>query len=170
MALNESITRNLTALLEKECRLYEKYLSIIELQRSSITEFDTETLLNLDVQRRSLTEQMEKMHEERLKLLEKVPGSEGKKLGEILEEQASPREAKFLNPLISRLKKLVNDTRQETVELQIVQNFALSVVNGSLSLFARASKHVSRQYGPGAKINESYVPRKSRKEGVIKEA
>ncbi|MCB0328191.1 MAG: flagellar export chaperone FlgN [Bdellovibrionales bacterium] len=170
MALPAVVSRKLSQIVEREIGAYREYLEILREQRKTIAKFDTEFLKRLDKRRRELTVKLKEFHEARVEML-KDPAFLGEmRLTTVLERFGSEEEKKTLLPKIEELRRLAELARKEASEAHAVQGFALNVVNGSLSLLMRATKHVSKQYGRQGKINESYLPRSDRHEGVLKEA
>lgn len=170
MALPSEVSRKLPRLLRIEIGAYTEYLQILQEQRNSVKGFHADKLKTLTAKRNELTRKLRDLHEERLTLLKDPTFGGETKLTSIVERFGSDEERRTFLPQIENLRRLVEATRQEASECQGVQSFALNVVNGSLSILMRATKHVSKQYGRQGKINESYLPRSSRHEGVLKQA
>ncbi|NBW39566.1 hypothetical protein EBR25_01040 [bacterium] len=170
MSTNKPIFGNLESLLKREINTYERYLSVISEQRKCITRFHAERLQELDKKRKELIKIIEKFHEERVAFLA-FPDFDGEqRLSVLIKQHGTPEEQKRLLPLTEKLREVIEIARNETGEFRGVQSFALNVVNGTLSMLMRATKSVSKQYGKEGKLNESYLPASSRKEGVIKQA
>ena len=170
MTLPSHVSRKLARLLRAECDTYKQYLEVLPDQRKTVTAFKVDQLRELDKKRRELTRRIRAHHEERVELLSDESFEGETRLSTVVEKFGSEAEKAEFLPLIDELRRLVEAARHEATEFQGVQSFALNVVNGSLSILMRATKHVSKQYGKQGKINESYLPRMSRHEGVLKQA
>jgi len=162
--------KHLPALLQREIDTYQKYLNIIAQQRQCVTRFDAERLQELDKKRKELLKTLEKFHEERVAFLARPEFENEQRLSVLIDKFCSPEQQKVLLPLTYKLRNVIEEARSETGEFRGIQSFALNVVNGTLSMFMRATKSVSKQYGKQGKLNESYLPASSRKEGVLKQA
>ncbi len=160
----------LTRLLEREIKLHGRFLAVIKEQRELLTKFRVAPMEALDSRREHLAADIDQAHKERLGLLAQVEEARGKKLTEFVQEYFPAKEKIVLMPLIDELKEVVAETRVQSIEYQSITNFALNMVHGSISLLWQATQNVTRSYGRGGKLHESYSPTRSRHERVLKQA
>ncbi len=170
MSFDESFVRQLEKLLKRETALYIEYLDILNKERNQVTAFNANQIQQMAVRRKLLTEALKESHERRIELLSRLPDSAGKKLTDLIESQAPERFRASLLSSALKLRELVEESQRQGSSLQQVVQFALNTVNGSLSLFSQASQNVSRQYNTTGKISESYNPKSSRSDTVLKQA
>ncbi|MCI5064377.1 flagellar protein FlgN [bacterium] len=168
--LPERLLRKLHRSLKSECDAYRRYLLLLKKQRNSVTTFQKEELEKADQRCRELLKTLEQFHQERVALIDEIAPEGEKRLSHILANRGSQQDKRELLPLVEELRRLIEAVRKEAQESQSVQTFALNVVNGSLSILMRATKNVSKQYGRQGEINESFLPRSSRSEDVLKKA
>lgn len=161
-----ALTRHLT----KECALYEKYLIALEKQREALTKFETDKIDALNHKRAKLIQEMKEYEKKRLELVSELPKSKERRLVDLIREHFSGKEGIELQKLAHSLRELVQTSRAMSQEFGLANQFALNMVNGSISLIWQATQNVSRQYGRKGALSESYNPTRSRQETVLRQA
>ncbi len=164
--LATALTRHLT----KECALYERYLTALEQQREALTKFQTEKITALNNKRAKLIAEMKEYEKKRLELVSELPKGKDRRLVELVRDNFSGKEGQELTRLARTLRELVQASRTMSQEFGLVNQFALNMVNGSISLIWQGTQNVSRQYGRKGSMHESYNPTRSRQETVLREA
>ena len=169
MVVTAKTVRSLEILLTKECRLYEKYLAVLEEERSYIVRFNAEKVGELTAKRASLYEQMLKAQDGRLELMRTFPSNQGKKLRELISSYCTPEDKRRLMPLADSLKTLVETTQSQSREQNQILGFGLKMVHGMVSLFWSATQNVVRSYNRKGTSKEAYNPA-TRTSNVLKRA
>jgi hypothetical protein len=164
------LIRQLASLLERECKLYEEFLQLLKEQRKWLVKFSAEKFEELNTRRNEIHRKMQAAHAERLILMQQFPNSQGKKLTTLIKDHCTKADARTLLALAEKLRGLVLQSREDGRESASVLSFGLNVINGGISLIWQATQNVNRSYGRNAKVSESYSPRKSRLDSILKKA
>ncbi len=168
--VDPKILKKLYRHLERECELYREYIDLLNAQREALTNFKVDKVDQFNKKRASAVASMEELQRQRREILSVFPGGEDSRLTTLIDRHFSLREKARFEPLVDDLKKLVEAARKLSSEFSTVTQFAMNMVNGSLSIFHRARQCVSKSYSPGGQVKESYAPQRSRHETVLKEA
>ncbi len=161
--------REVERVLREEIQLQLEYASILEEENSVLSKFNAEKLEYLSAKRGEICERIMRFRDVRRDLVLEIRPDGDSTITKILNEEAHPTDRSRLVPLCEKLKILVNSNRARSSEYSCLANFALGVVNGTLSLIWSATQSVTRAYGRSGKINESYAP-KTREQLTLKEA
>jgi hypothetical protein len=164
------IVRALEAVLDREINIQERYLEVLDKERSVLPAFKADLLAPLTAEREELSKQMHATQIERVELMKQFPEFRGKKLSDLVQLHCHAHDAKNLLKRINRLKSLVAENKSGGSEFGQVAQFTLNLVNGVLSLFWSATQNVSRSYTRKGKVRESYNQQGSRHSGVLKQA
>lgn len=170
MIADSRIISTLEKSLAREISLYEEYLKLIAEERGSIIRFKAEKVRDCSERREQLHDAMKEAHSRRLEILEQVPDSKHIKLTDLIEQQCLAGDRKKLLPLAHRLKKLVQQTQQQSKDCSSVVRFGMGIVDSLLSIIWSATKHVSRGYSRQGKVEERTQPTGDRKSSVLKSA
>lgn len=167
---NPTFVKELAKILEYECGLYAAYVKTLANEKEAITKFNAENVSALTEQRLLLTEQIKAAKEQRFMVLDALPEGRKEKLSNLLQKYAHIEDAKRLMPLVQKLKVLVVEARQKSMEFNQIANFSLGIVNGSLSILWSATQNVVRSYDTLGSLKESYNPSTGRAAGVLRSA
>lgn len=162
--------KGLRSLIEKEIILHQDHHALLAEESKFITKFNTEKIELITSKRDELYDKMREARDLRLEAVKSLTGSDKVKFTDAVKQNFQGQEARDLLTLAGKLKDAVTNNRRHGFEFNQVVNFALNLVNGTLSLFMSGTKNVSRSYSNKGTIKESFHPTNSRKEGVIKEA
>jgi len=160
----------LRRLIERELLVYDSYLEVLIRQRETVSTFNIEKFEQNNKRLLHYSQQLEQAHHQRQELLKSLAGQEGKKLSEFVDENFVGREHAELTEMVLRLKARVETSQRESKEFQMISNFALNLVNGSISLLWQATQNVTRCYSPRGDVTESFSPTKDRAETTLKKA
>ncbi|MCB0310998.1 MAG: flagellar export chaperone FlgN [Bdellovibrionales bacterium] len=171
---NPELTSKLKSLIEAEIKLYQEYISLQSLEAKQVRKLrgskEAQIVSGLTAKRRIMAQQMSDFHEQRLVLLERIPGSSGRRLTDIISESMHPRDAAQLLPLARRLREVISESRKQAFEFKRILGFSSKIVNGMLSMLLAASQNIVKGYTAKGKAREKYQPSGSRNQGVIKQA
>jgi hypothetical protein len=151
-----NIVRSLENVLNKECKLYKQYISILQEERSYITNFDADKLTALTAKRAALYDDMLLAQDERLQLMRSFPNNTNQKLRDLISLHLSKADQAVLSPLAEELRNLVLLAQKESKEQNQIVKFGLKMVHGVLSLFWSATQNVVRSYSRKGDIRENY--------------
>ncbi|MCO6431186.1 MAG: flagellar export chaperone FlgN [Deltaproteobacteria bacterium] len=161
----------LKRVLQAECDTHQRYLALLTEETSFITKFNAEKVEALTAKREELCEKMRELQMQRRELVKELTGSEKTRLSEAIAVHFSGRERHELNALCKRLRELTTSTRKKGLEYSGVVNFALNLVNGTVSLFLAATQNIVKSYNRGGVLKESTSPAgPTRRSGISKEA
>jgi len=160
--------QKLKRLIEKELLIYDSYLEVLIRQRETVPQFNLELFEKNNKKLLHYSEQLEKAHNDRQKLLKSIPGGEGQRLSDFVEQHFVGREQSELMAMVKELRSKVETSQNESKEFQMISNFALNLVNGSISLLWQATQNVTRCYSPKGDVTESFAPTKNRDETTLK--
>ena len=167
---NGVLIRKLEAALLEEIKLQVSYSMVVEEENSFITKFNTEKIQALSEKREAMYYSIAQAMEKRAALALEIPGAtQSSCLRDLLKAQAHPDDAARLNRHAEKLRVLVQSNHQRGREFGRLANFALTLVNGSLSILWSATQSITRAYGRNAVVKESFAP-KTRSQMTIKEA
>ena len=167
-AASRDIAFKLKKLIEKELLIYDSYLEVLIRQRQTVSQFQLDKFEQNNKKLLHYSEQLEKAHLERQALQHSITEEKSKKLTEFIQETFQGREQAELMRMALLLKEKVETSQRESKEFQMISNFALNLVNGSISLLWQATQNVTRCYSPKGDVTESYSPNKSREETTLK--
>ncbi|MDC0357662.1 flagellar export chaperone FlgN [Oligoflexia bacterium] len=170
MTIDSKLLRSLEAYIKEESKLYESYLLLLSRQGQHVTKFDLEKLTALNLKRKEHSQHMARAQEKRVRLMEQFPDSAGKRLSELITIHCEPVDQQRLLPRAESLKGLILKCRLKDLEFNQVVQFALNTVNGSLSLMFHATQNMTKSYNPTGAVQQSFSPKRSRSETVLKEA
>lgn len=162
--------KELGRVLEAECSAYEEYSKLLEQEHHGIVHFKAETVEAIAERRGEIVEKLQVLREERLKLGAKFPESDGAKLNDLIARHCHADDRRTLQPLAIRLRAAVSDASARGKELGQLGQFALNVVNGSLSILWSASQSVVKSYAPNGKVREAFHPATTRAAGILRQA
>lgn len=164
------LSKDIEVILNTECQLYEQYLLLLEEERQSITCLNAEKIAAARYKRETVGQEMKAAQEERMSLMKGFPSSGGQRLSSLVIQHCHLDDSKRIILLIEKLRDLVKQSRTKGVEFGQVAQFALNMVNGSLSIIWTATQNVVRSYTRRGEINESYNPQHSRAQTVLTRA
>lgn len=168
------LTKNLRHILEEECALQKAYLEVMTEERRCLGRMQDEganqKVLLLTTKREVLAEAMKQLSQQRAELLSVFPGTEGRRVSEIIAANFHKADVAELMPHVNRLKTLISKSRHSGLEFSQIVDFSLNLVNGLVSLLWSASQSVIKSYAPNGKPRESYNPGTSRAQSVLKQA
>lgn len=156
--------------LERSCKVHERYLDLLERERTSLKTFSAEGVERFRSKREELLRTVEELNAQRGEILSALPEGATRKLSELLDTAFAPRDADRLRPLVTNLKALVGNVQARSREFSQVINFALNLVHGSLSILWSATQNVTRSYTPQGALQENRTPTSSRLQTTIREA
>jgi hypothetical protein len=157
---------SLQRLLEQECSVHAEYISLLEKEQKAMTAFKADEVTQLAAKREKLAEQMQSIEEKRKEFMKRFPDAENAKLSELIVKHCHPEDARKLSPLVSKLKKLITQSRGVGSELRQVANFSLNLIDGTLSIIWSATQNVTRAYSKKGVLKETY---QSIKAGLLKQ-
>lgn len=164
------LIRQLQSMLQKECKLYAEFIGMAREQRKWIVKFNADKIEALNRRRKELHRMMQAIQAERLIIMQQFPDSQGRRLSSLIADYCVKEDQKALLPLVEQLRALVVESQKIGSESNHVVQFALNVINGSLTIFWQATQCVTKAYGRNARVQKSYAPRSSRDETVLKQA
>lgn len=153
-----SIFQKLSAKLDQECRIYEKYIKVITEEQITVTKLSLERMKILTSERETLLADMTECQSARQQLVIALGEGSQVKLSDAVKRHYSRDSASQLNRKIEILKKLVKRSQLLSGELNQVVSFSQRIANGCLAIFASAKNNVFRSYSPYGKIKEAYHP------------
>ena len=146
----------LSALLNEECALHERYLEVLSSEQDAVSGIRSEEVAALTLEREALVRAIQDINDRRIEFLRRFPESEGKKLSELLARHCHPEDLRQLNPLVKKLKLLLERSRRAGREMGQITDFALRMVNGTMSILWSATQNVTRSYTKSGVAKESY--------------
>ena len=167
---NPELVGSLQTLLNQEYQLHEKLLALIELEKAAVTRADVEKVSALNQEREKLSEAAIAAKDRRLEFMARQPAGQELRLTNWIEKHCHPADQKALLPLARKLKTIIGRSQQNGREFNQLLNFALNMVNGTLSILWSATQSIFRSYGQDGAIKESYHPSDSRASTVLKQA
>ena len=159
----------LAAILEKECGLYEKYITLLDEERGWLTRFNEARVLDLSAQRARLYDQLLAAQDTRLTSMRQFP-TQHLRLRDLVVKDLLPHHAKRLLPLVDRLRALVKESQQKGRQHHQILDFGLKTVHGLLSIIWSATQTVVQSYNRQGGKQQSYQADKSRSGSVLREA
>ena len=167
---NGALIRKLEAALLEEIKLQVSYSMVVEEENSFITKFNTDKIKALSEKREGMYMAIAAAMEKRAALALEIPGAtKSSCLRDLLKAEAHPADADRLCRHAEKLRVLVSSNHQRGREFGRLANFALTLVNGSLSILWSATQSITRAYGRNGVVTEKMAP-KSRTQMTIKEA
>lgn len=166
----KELANSLKGLLEKEIKIYQSHAAVLAEEGKMLTRFKAEKVSELTAKREQLYEEMREARQKRTEFVKSISGDEKTKLTIAIQQNFIGTDALQLLKLANTLRDEVTKTRRNGLEFNQVVNFAINLVQGTLSLFSAATQNVTRSYSPQGKIKESFHPTESRHAGVIKQA
>ena len=163
-------SRVLEKILSKECQLYEQYLSVLAQERDLITKIAAEQVMALSEKRGELTDAMTEAKNERIEFVKALGLEEKTPISKVVAEHCTAADKRKLTLLVNKLKNLVKTVRAQAKEFSQLLHFSLGMVDGSLSIIWAATQNVTKSYGADAMVKQSYTPKHSRKDLLLKEA
>ncbi|RME59077.1 MAG: hypothetical protein D6780_05665, partial [Candidatus Dadabacteria bacterium] len=163
------IGQRLLRLLSREIELYSRYLKLTKEQKNAVSFFKREQLEKLNKERSLVLEAIEEAHNQRLLLLKPFNHNK-RRLTDIVQTEFSAGEWRDLQEKAFALKKIALEARAESERIKGVIQFAVDIVNGSLSLIWQLTQSVTRIYSRKGQVKEKRCPRYSREERVLKKA
>ncbi len=157
----------LSLLLEEECAVHQHYLEVLGKEQIAVSNLKSEDVATLSTEREALYERMAQISQKRQQFLTKFPESENKKLSEILVKNCHIDDIKQLSPLVKKLKLLLDRSRRAGNEMGQITDFALRMVNGTMSILWSATQNITRSYTKGGVAKESF---QSLKNDTLKQA
>ena len=168
--MNRSLIPALEKILQQEIRIYEGYNALTELERKVIAPFDSQKVSDAASRREQFVEEMARLESQRLKVIKEIFGEARSKLTNLINDSLAGDERRRLLTLANKLKSCVNAARKDTRELGGIVRFGMGMVDGLISIFYSASRHVTKNYTRLGSIKESSTPAGGRSGGVLKKA
>lgn len=151
-----AIYQRLSAKLDHECRIYEKYIKVITEEQQTVAKLSLDRMKALTAERESLLIDMGECQSERQLLVVALGEGSQSKLSDVIKRHF-PKDS-HLPKKTEALKKLVKRSQSLSNELNQVVSFSQRLANGCLAIFASATNNVFRSYSPFGKIKEAYHP------------
>ena len=160
----------LERMLLKEIGLYERYLKIIAIEKSFITRFNSEKLLQAVEEREGIVASLADCNNERMAILKEVTKSDRSKLTTVIATIFQGQEQKRLFALTGKLKSLVVTAQKHTREVGLITKFASNLTDGLISILWSATRHVTKSYTARGAVQENSTPSTNRQSSVLKKA
>ena len=167
---NPELVRSLLALLADEYRLHERYLKLLQEEKTAVTKARIDLIGALNQEREKLSEAMVAAGERRLQFMAGRPEGQDLRLTAWIDKHCHPADSKVLLPQARKLRDIIAKSRSGGREHMLLLNFALDMVNGTLSILWSATQNIFRSYSRGGNIREAYHPAESRAGTVLKKA
>jgi hypothetical protein len=170
MSITPRFINDLERHLVKECALYERYLKALDQQQDALTNFNTELMDAINAKRLRIVKDMKELGNKRLELLSDLPRGRDRRLTDLITDHIPGKNGAKLMKLALELREFVVTSQKLSAEFGMTNQFALNMVNGSLSLISHGTQNVTKRYGVQGAIKESYNPSRSRYDTVLREA
>ena len=167
MTSAEKLKRILTAEIEAQ----KTYAELLETEADVLRKFDPQKVEELTAQREIVAERMRGLRDERMLLVKELTGDERTNLEKVISNKFSGRDKRELDNLRKRFKAIALKARKKGFEATGVVNFALNLVNGTMSLIYSATQNIVKSYSRHGAVKESTSPPAGlRHSGISKEA
>lgn len=150
----KGFSKDLEQIVRLEINAHKELLTFLSKERDAVKAFKSEELERLVALREKVTEKTMELRDKRLAIVAKAGLNPETRLSQLITENGNSSEKKTLLPLVSELKRIVQQVRSETRAHNQVVKFSLDLVNGSLSILSSASRSVTKLYGQHGQLHE----------------
>lgn len=168
--MNRNLLDRLEKIITREIRVYEGYNALTELEKKLVIPFNAEKVMDAAVRRDQFVSEMKKLQEERREVVAQLGFDSSTRLTTVINDLLKGPEAKKFTTLANKLKKSVESSQRDTKELNGTMKFGMGMVDGLLSIFWSATRHVTKSYTRMGGLQESSTPAGTRESSVLKKA
>jgi hypothetical protein len=168
--MNRNLLDRLEKILTHEIRVYEGYNALTELEKKFVIPFNPDKVMDAAVRRDHFVSEMKKLQTERRNVISELGFDSNTRLTTVISETLKGAEAKKFLTLANKLKKAVQSSQKDTKDLNGIIKFGMGMVDGLLSIFWSATRHVTKSYTRMGSIQESSTPAGTRASSVLKKA
>jgi hypothetical protein len=150
----------LNSLLIKECKALESLLANQNEEKLALLKFSTEDIARLSQTKNELLNLVANLAEQRMQEVKRITASEEdiKLTFLITSKLYKDKIPKEIKDLIEKISLLSQNVKKQTEELSSLQEFVVTLVSGSLSIYRTAQLASQDVYTRGKQIETSYVP------------
>jgi hypothetical protein len=152
------LVRELMQVLRQEIAIHRRHAEMLRVEEAAIVAFKVDTVNQSTVEREGVVGEMEFLAQKRNELTKQFPNFRGKKLSELIATNCHPNDSAKLLPLIEEFKKVATTVRGGANSTGQLAQFALNLVNGSISIFKGASQNIVKSYSARGALVETAQP------------
>lgn len=168
-AENAPVVRDLIRIMRQEIELHRRHAQLLAVEEKAIVQFQITTVASQSAERAVIVSAMEELARERAEQMKRFPEWRGKRLSQLVQAHCHPNDILKLMPLIEEFRSVAQEAGRVTSDAGHFTQFALNLVNGSISIFRNASNNVLTSYTPSGKIREVLQPAHATEQGTLTE-